>query len=79
MPTRKVSCNLVQSRVKDLLLPAIDLALPGLSDLPTYQYLVNEQVFGVGNFLVALIAFIVFIIGKAPKNGNPIKLSPSFY
>lgn len=64
--------NLVQSMVKDLLLPAIGLALPGLSDLSTYQYVVNEQIFGLGNFLAALItfiivAFVIFIIVKVTK------------
>jgi large conductance mechanosensitive channel len=63
---------LVQSLVKDLLLPAIGLALPGLSDLASYQYAVGEQIFGVGNFLVALItfiivAFVIFIIVKVTK------------
>jgi len=63
---------LIQSLVKDLLLPAIGLALPGLSDLSSYQYLVEEQVFGIGNFLVALItfiivAFVIFILVKITK------------
>jgi large conductance mechanosensitive channel len=63
---------LVQSLVKDLLLPAIGLALPGLADLASYQYAVGEQLFGVGNFLVALItfiivAFVIFIIVKVTK------------
>jgi large-conductance mechanosensitive channel len=57
---------LVQSLVKDLLLPAIGLALPGLSDLASYEYAVGEQIFGVSNFLVALITFIIgaFVIFK---------------
>jgi large conductance mechanosensitive channel len=63
---------LVQSLVKDLLLPAIGLALPGLTDLASYQYPVGEQVFGIGNFLVALItfiivAFVIFILVKITK------------
>jgi large conductance mechanosensitive channel len=65
---------LVQSLVKDLLLPAIGLALPGLSDLATYKYAVGEpeQIFGIGNFLVALItfiivAFVIFILVKITK------------
>lgn len=61
--------NLVQSMVKDLLLPAIGLAIPGLADLTTYQVPVMTQIFGVGNFLVALItfaivAFVIFLIVK---------------
>ena len=63
---------LIQSLVKDLLLPAIGLALPGLSDLASLEYGVGEQVFGVGNFLVALItfvivAFVIFILVKVTK------------
>jgi large conductance mechanosensitive channel len=63
---------LVQSLVKDLLLPAIGLAIPGLADLASYTYPVGEQVFGIGNFLVALItfiivAFVIFILVKVTK------------
>jgi large conductance mechanosensitive channel len=63
---------LVQSLVKDLLLPAIGLALPGLTDLASYQYQVGEQMFGIGNFLVALItfiivAFVIFLLVKITK------------
>ena len=50
---------LVQSLVKDLLLPAIGLALPGLADLSTYAVSVGAQIFSIGNFLVALITFII--------------------
>jgi large conductance mechanosensitive channel len=63
---------LIQSLVKDLLLPAIGLALPGLSDLASLTYSVGEQMFGIGNFLVALItfiivAFVIFILVKITK------------
>lgn len=62
---------LVQSLVKDLLLPAIGLVLP-VSDLTSLQYVAGEQIFGLGNFLVALItfiivAFVVFILVKITK------------
>ena len=62
---------LVQSLAKDLLLPAIGLVLP-VSDLASLQYTVEEQIFGIGNFLVALItfiivAFVIFIIVKVTK------------
>ena len=62
----------VQSLVKDLLLPVIGLAIPGLSDLASLQYAAGEQVFGIGNFLVALItfiivAFVIFILVKVTK------------
>jgi large conductance mechanosensitive channel len=63
---------LIQSLVKDLLLPAIGLAIPGLADLSTYAVPVGTQTFGVGSFLVALItfiivAFVIFIIVKITK------------
>ena len=78
---------LVQSLVKDLLLPAIGLAIPGLSDISSFRVFVPEtvldsagnppadyvgQVFGVGNFLVALItfiivAFVIFMLVKLTK------------
>src|SRR3990172_12517870 len=51
--------GLVQSLVKDLLLPAIGLAIPGLADLATYAVPVVNQTFGVGSFLVALITFAI--------------------
>ena len=64
--------NLVQSLVKDLLLPVIGLAIPGLADLSTYTVPVNDQIFGIGPFLVALITFaivalVIFIIVKMTK------------
>ncbi|MGB9914022.1 MAG: MscL family protein [Candidatus Bathyarchaeales archaeon] len=63
---------LVQSLVKDLLLPAIGLAIPGLEDLANYTILVGAQTFGVGSFLTALITFIIvalviFVIVKVTK------------
>jgi large conductance mechanosensitive channel len=63
---------LVQSLVKDLILPIIGLALPGLGDLATYTVTVGNQIFGVGSFLVALItfiivAFVIFLIVKITK------------
>ena len=63
--------QLVQSLAKDLLLPAIGLILP-VSDLASLQYQVEQQIFGVGNFLVALITFIIvalviFLLVKVTK------------
>ena len=63
---------LVQSVVSDLLLPAIGLAIPGLENLSTYEIPVGAQTFGVGQFLVALITFIIvalviFLIVKVTK------------
>jgi large conductance mechanosensitive channel len=62
---------LVQSLAKDLLLPAIGLVLP-VSNLSSLEYGVGEQVFGIGNFLVALItfvivAFVIFLLVKVTK------------
>jgi large conductance mechanosensitive channel len=64
--------NLVQALVKDFLLPAIGLAIPGMKDMATYAVTVMSQVFGIGDFLVALItfvivAFVVFLIVKIAK------------
>lgn len=50
--------NLVQSLVKDLLLPVIGIALAD-TDLTTLEVDIAGQIFGVGNFLVALITFII--------------------
>ena len=57
--------GLVQALVKDLLLPAIGLAIPGMKNLATY----TTGPFTVGDFLVALItfiivAFVIFLIVK---------------
>lgn len=63
---------LVQSLVKNLIMPIIGLAIPGLENLATYTLPVSNQQFGVGDFLVALItfiivAFVIFIIVKVTK------------
>ena len=60
--------GLIQALVKDLLLPAIGLAIPGMTDLATYV----TGPFSVGDFLVALItfiivAFVIFVIVKVVK------------
>lgn len=64
--------NLVQALVKDLIMPIIGLAVPGVGNLATYVVTVMSQAFGVGDFLVALItfiivAFVVFLIVKITK------------
>ena len=64
--------GLVQSLVKDLLLPLIGLAIPGLGDLASLTSTVASQTFGIGSFLVALItfiivAFVIFLIVKVAK------------
>lgn len=64
--------NLVQALVKDFILPLIGLAIPGMSDLAAFQQIVMNQIFGIGDFLVALITFIIvalviFLIVKIAK------------
>jgi len=79
---------LVQSLVKNLIMPIIGLAIPGLGNMSTFKIAVppttldsqgnpidptyTGQLFGVGDFLVALItfvivAFVIFIIVKVTK------------
>lgn len=63
---------LTQSLVKDILMPLIGLAIPGMSDLATLAIPVGNQIFGVGNFLVAVItfiivAFVIFLLVKITK------------
>lgn len=60
--------TLIQALVKDLLLPPIGLVIPEMKNLATITY----SNFGVGDFLVALITFlivalIVFIAVKVVK------------
>lgn len=61
--------GVVMSLVKDILMPIIGLAFPGLGNLSTYQVLVSKQIFALGDFIVAVItfvivAFVIFIIVK---------------
>jgi len=79
---------LVQSLVKNLIMPIIGLAIPGLGNLSTFKIAVPPtaldsqgnpidptyagQLFGVGDFLVALItfiivAFVIFLLVKITK------------
>jgi large conductance mechanosensitive channel len=46
---------LIQAIVKDLLLPAIGLAIPNVTNLSTF----TMGPFGVGDFLVALLTFVI--------------------
>jgi large conductance mechanosensitive channel len=79
--------GLVQALVKDFIMPLIGLVIPGLANLSTLKIGVPSttfdasgnpptgyagQIFSVGDFLVALItfiivAFIVFLIVKIAK------------
>jgi large conductance mechanosensitive channel len=63
---------LVQALVTDFIIPLLGLAIPGMSNLATYTVGVLSQTFGIGDFLIALITFIVvafiaFLIVKAAK------------
>ena len=79
--------GLVQALVKDLVMPLIGLAIPGLGNLATFKIPIPSttldslgnppadytgQIFGVGDFLVAFItfvvvAFVIFLIVKISK------------
>jgi large conductance mechanosensitive channel len=80
--------NLVQSLVTGLVMPLIGLAIPGLGNLATFKIPIPQteldsegnpldpgyvgQLFGVGNFIAALItfiivAFVIFILVKITK------------
>ena len=64
--------GLLQALVKDLILPIIGLIIPGLEDLATYEITFAQQIFRVGDFLVALItfiivAFVIFLTVKITK------------
>src|SRR3990170_8695156 len=64
--------GLVQALVKDFVMPLIGLAIPGMDDLATLSVAVGSQQFGVGDFLVALltfiiVAFVIFILVKITK------------
>ena len=63
---------LVQALVNDLIMPLIGLAIPGLENLATIEVPVANQKFLVGDFLVALItfiivAFVIFLVVKVTK------------
>lgn len=62
----------VQSLVKDLIMPMIGLAVPGLGNLSTLTVSVMSQQFGIGDFIAAIltfviVAFVIFIIVKLTK------------
>jgi uncharacterized protein YegP (UPF0339 family)/large-conductance mechanosensitive channel len=63
---------LIQALVKDFIIPLLGLAIPGMANLASYAVGVMSQSFGIGDFLVALITFIivaliVFVIVKVAK------------
>lgn len=64
---------LVQALVKDLILPVIGIPLSGLGDFSTYYFTFANQKFMIGDFLAAVItfiivAFVIFLIVKIAKH-----------
>ena len=64
---------LVQALVKDLILPLIGIPLSGLGNLSTYVFPFANQNFAVGDFLNAVItflivAFVIFLVVKLAKH-----------
>jgi large conductance mechanosensitive channel len=62
----------VLALVRDLIIPMIGLAMPGLGDLASYTVIFSNQKFSIGDFLVAVItfiivAFVIFIVVKITK------------
>lgn len=63
---------LVQSLVKDLILPVIGIPLSSIGNLSTYTVIFDSQSFAIGDFLIAVItfiivAFVIFLIVKMAK------------
>jgi large conductance mechanosensitive channel len=63
---------LVQALVKDLILPVIGIPLSSIGNLSTYSVLFDQQSFQIGDFLIAVItfiivAFVIFLIVKLAK------------
>ena len=63
---------LVQALVKDLILPLIGIPLSSVGNLTTLQETFDKQIFGVGDFLVnvitfIIVAFVIFLIVKIAK------------
>ena len=64
---------LVQSLVKDLILPIIGIPLSSIGNLTTYSFTFDKQTFNIGDFLIAVItfiivAFVIFLIVKMAKH-----------
>ena len=63
---------LVQALVKDLILPLIGIPLSSVGNLSTLTEVFDRQTFGIGDFLIAVItfiivAFVIFLIIKLAK------------
>ena len=64
---------LVQALVKDLILPVIGIPLSSIGNLSTYAFVFDNQTFNIGDFLIAVItfiivAFVIFLIVKIAKH-----------
>ena len=64
--------QLVQALVKDLILPLIGIPLSSAGNLGGLTEVFDKQVFGIGDFLIAVITFIIvaiviFLIVKLAK------------
>jgi large conductance mechanosensitive channel len=65
--------GLVQALVKDLILPVIGIPLSSVGNLGTLTETFDKQTFSIGDFLVAVItfiivAFVIFLIVKIAKH-----------
>ena len=63
---------LVQALVKDLILPVIGIPLSSVGDLTSLKVVFAGQTFSIGDFLIAVItfiivAFVIFLIVKIAK------------
>jgi len=63
---------LIQALVKDLLLPVIGIPLSSVGNLSTLTEVFDGQTFSIGDFLIAVITFIIvalviFLIVKIAK------------
>lgn len=63
---------LVQALVKDLILPTIGIPLSSVGNLSTLTTVFDHQTFSIGDFLIAVItfiivAFVIFLIVKIAK------------
>ena len=64
--------QLVQALVKDLILPVIGIPLSSVGDLTNLKEVFDKQTFAIGDFLIAVItfiivAFVIFLIVKIAK------------
>jgi large conductance mechanosensitive channel len=67
---------LVQALVKDLILPIIGIPLSSVGDLTTLKVPFANQSFGIGDFLTAVITFIIvaLVIFLIVKIAKPYKI-----